>query len=222
MALSDNKSYKAQIDNYVKKLIKENTMEININKRYLQIETKMYTEIKGFSEGKYVIYYVFPLSDKSSEIHTCSYVDFPRLFEIISPDVAVLHKRDDVMSHNVGDSNYAKKRIQPWDIWEEYDLNPWDADIVKRIVRDKESQSRRLDYEKIIHICQKRISQIDNGIKIYGKDIINPTICDQCCTAFSDKYKFCPECGDENKELSKKKKQFEEMIEYIKELNNDD
>ena len=36
-----------------------------------------------------------------------------------------------------------------------------DAEIVKRILRTKQGDSRRLDYEKIIHICQERIRQID-------------------------------------------------------------
>ena len=71
---------------------------------------------------------------------------------------------EDVRDYNVGDSNYAEHKIQPWDIWEEYNLNPWDADIVKRVLRTKKSQSRKLDYEKIIHICQKRISQIDKEV----------------------------------------------------------
>ena len=35
------------------------------------------------------------------------------------------------------------------------------ADIVKRILRTKQGDSRRLDYEKIIHICQECIRQID-------------------------------------------------------------
>lgn len=56
--------------------------------------------------------------------------------------------REDVMSYHVGDSDYSAKRIQPWDIWEEYELNPWDADIVKRVLRNKTSQSRLMDYEK--------------------------------------------------------------------------
>lgn len=68
----------------------------------------------------------------------------------------------DVRSHNVGASNYAKYKIQVWDIWKEYNLNPWDADIVKRVLRTKATDGRRLDYEKIIHICQERIRQIDN------------------------------------------------------------
>lgn len=67
----------------------------------------------------------------------------------------------EVRNHNVGDSDYSKHKIQPWDIWLEYRLNPWDADIVKRVLRNKKSQSRREDYEKMIHICQERIRQID-------------------------------------------------------------
>lgn len=70
-----------------------------------------------------------------------------------------------VRSYNIGDSDYAKHKIQPWDIWLEYDLNPWDADIVKRVLRNKQSQSRRMDYEKIIHVCQERIRQIDESMK---------------------------------------------------------
>ena len=59
---------------------------------------------------------------------------------------------DNVRAYNVGASNYAKHKIQPWDIWLEYKLNPWDADIVKRVLRDKPTDGRKLDYEKIIHI----------------------------------------------------------------------
>jgi|TARA_B110000046_G_C12594604_1_gene234288 hypothetical protein len=64
--------------------------------------------------------------------------------------------------HNIGTSDYANHDIQPWDIWKEYNLNPWDADIVKRILRDK--GERRLDYEKIKHICDERIRQIDEEL----------------------------------------------------------
>jgi hypothetical protein len=83
-----------------------------------------------------------------------------------------LHPVDNVRNHNVGNSDYSKHKIQPWDIWIEYKLNPFDADIVKRILRKKaepgmtEQESRRMDYEKIIHICQERIRQIDKGIEL--------------------------------------------------------
>lgn len=65
----------------------------------------------------------------------------------------------DVRAHSVGPSQYHKRKIQPWDIWEEYDLNPWDADIIKRVLRDKPGE-RILDYEKIKHVCDERIRQI--------------------------------------------------------------
>ena len=75
--------------------------------------------------------------------------------------------RQDVIDHvrgkNVGASNYSDHKIQPWDIWEDYDLNPWDADIVKRVLRTKEGEDPIMDYEKIIHICHKRIEQIQRN-----------------------------------------------------------
>ena len=75
----------------------------------------------------------------------------------------VSQTQEDVRSYNVGQSDYSKHKIQPWDIWLEYNLNPWDADIIKRILRTKETDSRKLDYEKIIHIAKERIRQLDAG-----------------------------------------------------------
>lgn len=69
-----------------------------------------------------------------------------------------------VQSYNVGKSDYAKHAIQPWDIWKEYNLNPWDADIVKRVLRSKEGEPRTVDYEKIIHICKYRIAELSKEI----------------------------------------------------------
>lgn len=68
----------------------------------------------------------------------------------------------DIRSFNVGKSDYAHHIIQPWSIWLDYNLDPWDADIVKRVLRTKEGDSRILDYEKIIHICNEKIRQLDD------------------------------------------------------------
>ena len=73
---------------------------------------------------------------------------------------------ENVRSYNVGKSDYSKHAIQPWDIWKEYNLNPWDADIMKRVLRSKEGESRMLDYEKIIHICKYRISELSKETKV--------------------------------------------------------
>ena len=69
--------------------------------------------------------------------------------------------KEDVRGYNVGESDYARHKIQPWDIWIEYKLNPFDADIVKRVLRHKSTDNRKKDYEKIIHICKERLRQLN-------------------------------------------------------------
>ena len=72
---------------------------------------------------------------------------------------------NEVRDMNVGASDYSKHLIQHWAIWQEYDLNPWDADIIKRVLRHKATDTRKMDYEKIIHICQERIRQLETDIR---------------------------------------------------------
>ncbi len=67
-------------------------------------------------------------------------------------------------SYNVGNSDYSRHVIQPWSIWIDWNLNPWDADIIKRVLRTKEGDSRISDYEKIIHICTERIRQLKSEL----------------------------------------------------------
>lgn len=75
-------------------------------------------------------------------------------------------------AYNVGSSNYASMKIQPWDIWKDWKLDPWDADIVKRISRTKEipgksfDEARIEDYEKIKHICDEKIYQLKEKINV--------------------------------------------------------
>lgn len=76
--------------------------------------------------------------------------------------------------YNIGHSNYATHIIQPWSLWLDYpELTTWDHDIFKRILRTKNeggmtnTESRILDYEKIMHICKERLRQLkyEKGIK---------------------------------------------------------
>ena len=73
-------------------------------------------------------------------------------------------ENNNVRNNNVGTSDYSEHIIQPWTIWLDWNLNPWDADIIKRVLRNKFGESRKQDYEKIIHICQERIRQIETQI----------------------------------------------------------
>ncbi len=77
--------------------------------------------------------------------------------------LGIIHSEVDSRSFNVGASDYSKHIIQPWSIIQEYNLNYWDGDIIKRVLRTKSGESRELDYEKIIHICRERIRQINEN-----------------------------------------------------------
>lgn len=78
--------------------------------------------------------------------------------------LGIIHASDnevDIRSFNIGNSDYSKHTIQPWSIWLDYpDLTSWDHDIIKRVLRTKKGESRSLDYEKIIQICQERLRQL--------------------------------------------------------------
>ena len=79
--------------------------------------------------------------------------------------LGIVHDKDDsvdIRSFNIGSSDYSKHVIQPWSIWLDWDLNAFDADIIKRVLRTKQGDSRILDYEKIIHICNERLRQLKN------------------------------------------------------------
>ena len=49
-----------------------------------------------------------------------------------------------VRGYNEGTSNYSAHKIQPWDIWMEYHLNPWDADIVKGFLESSRKKEKVL------------------------------------------------------------------------------
>lgn len=87
----------------------------------------------------------------------------------IIPDT--FSSKPSIRTYNIGNSDYSKHIIQPWSIWIDYNLNPFDADIIKRILRTKKGDSRKMDYEKIIHICQERIRQINIENKIKDDNI---------------------------------------------------
>ena len=82
-------------------------------------------------------------------------------FELIDNDNAV-------SDYNVGKSNYAKHKIQPWDVWLDYNLDPFRADLIKRTLRTKEEEGMTLretkiqDLEKMKHIIDKMLDLYKN------------------------------------------------------------
>lgn len=78
---------------------------------------------------------------------------------------------NNIRNYNIGTSDYAEHIVQPWTIWLDWNLNPWDSDIIKRVLRTKEGTTRKQDYEKIIHICKERIRQIETEIRTQTAEI---------------------------------------------------
>ena len=97
------------------------------------------------------------------------------LDRLVALGLLVAEDETSIREDNVGKSNYAAKTIQPWSIWLDYpELTSWDHDIVKRVLRKKDGDSRELDYRKIMHICEERLRQLgqasvnqDNTMKKY-------------------------------------------------------
>ena len=140
---------------------------------------------------------------------------------------------DSVRNHNVGNSDYAKHKIQPWDVWIEFQLNPFDADIAKRTLRTKaeggmtKNEARKLDYEKIVHIASERIRQIKTGVT-WPVAVLKPT--GAMVDEIVDEYKLCSKDAMILDNILMKDttdggriKQYEAVIRYakkrIKELN---
>lgn len=69
--------------------------------------------------------------------------------------------KNSIRSYNIGESDYSKRSIQPWDIILMYNLNFFDGSILKYLLRKKFTEPREKDYEKIIHYCQERLRQIE-------------------------------------------------------------
>ena len=91
---------------------------------------------------------------------------YNELYENLLRVRIITSEDDNTRNHNIGASDYSKHVIQPWSIWLDYNLDPWDADIVKRVLRNKNGEPRKQDYEKIMHICKEKIAQLEYLEKI--------------------------------------------------------
>lgn len=71
------------------------------------------------------------------------------LVRSIKPNGIELHKKQ------VGGSHYSRHSIQPWDIIVEWDLNFFEGNVLKYLLRRK--GNRLEDLEKIAHYVEKMI-----------------------------------------------------------------
>ena len=61
-------------------------------------------------------------------------------------------------ARQVGGDHYVKHKIQPWDIIDEYELNYYEGNALKYLLREK--ANRLEDLQKAIHYLEKEISNL--------------------------------------------------------------
>ena len=72
--------------------------------------------------------------------------------------------RDEIMLKQVGGNHYKKNKIQPWDIIDEYELDFYEGNALKYLLRDKsetDAGKRREDLEKALHYIEKKLTEWD-------------------------------------------------------------
>jgi hypothetical protein len=63
------------------------------------------------------------------------------------------------MSLQYGGNHYKERKIQPWEIWEAYDLNGWEASALKYLLRYKDKGKALEDLYKCLHNVQYLIAK---------------------------------------------------------------
>jgi len=68
-------------------------------------------------------------------------------------------KYEEVMSVQYGGNHYKDRKIQPWEVWEAYDMNGWEASAVKYLMRWKDKGKPLEDLYKALHNVQYLIAR---------------------------------------------------------------
>jgi hypothetical protein len=75
----------------------------------------------------------------------------------------------DVMAKQVGGTHYKGAQFQPWDIFMQYGLDPWSANVVKYILRFPKKAGKQ-DLEKAKHYVEYLLANYDKVYEKYYKE----------------------------------------------------
>lgn len=68
-------------------------------------------------------------------------------------------KYEEVMDTQYGGNHYKERAIQPWEVWEAYDMNGWEASALKYLLRYKDKGKPLEDLYKCLHNIQYLIAK---------------------------------------------------------------
>ena len=72
---------------------------------------------------------------------------------------------DSVMMAQYGGNHYKDKAIQPWEVWEAYEMNGWEASALKYLLRYKSKGKPLEDLYKCRHNIDYLIAKIEREQK---------------------------------------------------------
>ena len=68
-------------------------------------------------------------------------------------------KYEQVMDIQYGGNHYKERAVQPWEVWEAYDMNGWEASALKYLLRYKDKGKPLEDLYKCMHNIQYLIAR---------------------------------------------------------------
>jgi len=71
---------------------------------------------------------------------------------------------DKVMATQYGGNHYKDRAIQPWEVWEAYDMNGWEASALKYLLRYKDKGKPLEDLKKCMHSIQYLIAKEERKV----------------------------------------------------------
>jgi hypothetical protein len=78
-------------------------------------------------------------------------------------------KYDEVMNTQYGGNHYKDRKIQPWEVWEAYDMNGWEASALKYLLRYKDKGKPLEDLYKCRHNIEYLIAQQERKVNVQNQ-----------------------------------------------------
>lgn len=73
------------------------------------------------------------------------------------------------MDIQYGGNHYKERKIQPWEVWEAYDMNGWEASALKYLLRYKDKGKPLEDLYKCLHNIQYLIAQQERKLNVQNQ-----------------------------------------------------
>jgi hypothetical protein len=67
------------------------------------------------------------------------------------------------LEKQIGGDHYKKMRIQPWEIIDAHNLNYYEGNVLKYLLRRKRGQARVEDLKKAIHYLERLIESLERS-----------------------------------------------------------